>query len=330
MISGLFIFLVSMLSLGAIYAVLCMALNLESGVGGLWDLGIVSFFGVGAYTYVILTAPPAADYQAYIFGFELPVWIGVIAAMAAGALCALLIGPPTLRLKREYFLITTLAFAEVIRQLLTNEEWLTNGVAGIYGLRQPLRDAFESGSYGFVMLGILVAGLVVVYLINRHLIAAPFGRALKAIRENEPLAITAGITPRRQNLMVYVLAGAISGLAGVFYVWFNTIVTPGQFTSDVTFFVWTALIIGGLGSLRGAIAGGFIFVILHDILRFIPVSGEAAATVASLRTALIGLVLVLILRWRPNGIFPERPVVFDPAGKAPPATGSRAVVSGNA
>jgi branched-chain amino acid transport system permease protein len=161
------------------------------------------------------------------------------------------------------------------------------------------------------------------------LIAAPFGRALKAIRENESLAITAGITPNRQNLMVYVLAGAISGLAGVFYVWFNTIVTPGQFTSDITFFVWTALIIGGLGSLRGALAGGFIFVILHDILRFIPVSGEAAATVSSLRTALIGLVLIAILRWRPRGIFPERPVTFGANGEPAPS-GAKVMVSKNA
>ena len=329
MTSGLVLFLVSILSLGAIYAVLCMALNLESGVGGLWDLGIVSFFGVGAYTYVLLTAPAAADYQAYIFGFELPAWVGMIAAMAAGALCALLIGPPTLRLKREYFLITTLAFAEVIRQLLTNEDWLTNGVAGIYGLHQPFREAFEPGNYGFVMLAMLLIGLAIVTLVARHLIGAPFGRALKAIRENESLAITAGIAPKRQNLMVYVIAGAISGLAGVFYIWFNTIITPGQFTSDVTFFVWTALIIGGLGSLRGALVGGFIFVILHDILRFIPVSGEAASTVSSLRTALIGLVLIAILRWRPNGLFPERPVVFKADGEPAPAS-AKAMVSKNA
>ena len=317
MMSGLALFLVSILSLGAIYAVLCMALNLESGVGPLWDLGIVSFFGVGAYTYVLLTAPAAADYQSYIFGFSLPAWVGLIAAMAAGALCALLIGPPTLRLKREYFLITTLAFAEVIRQLLTNEDWLSNGVAGIYGLRPPFRDVFDPATYGLAMLGMLLVGLLAIFLINRHLIGAPFGRAIKAIRENEALAITAGIVPKRQNLMVYVLAGAMSGLAGVFYVWFNTIVTPGQFTSDVTFFVWTALIIGGLGSLRGALVGGFVFVLLHDILRFIPVSGEAAATVSSLRTVLIGLVLIAILRWRPNGIFPERPVKFAPTGPRP-------------
>jgi len=327
--SGLALFLVSILSLGAIYAVLCLALNLESGVGGLWDLGIVSFFGVGAYTYALLTAPPAADYQAYILGFDLPVWVGAIAAMLAGALCALLIGPPTLRLKREYFLITTLAFAEVIRQLLTNENWLSNGVGGIYGLRPPFRDVFDPATYGVVMLGMLLAGLAVVFLISRHLIAAPFGRALKAIRENEPLAITAGIAPKRQNLMVYVLAGSMSGLAGVFYIWFNTIVTPGQFTSDVTFFVWTALIIGGLGSLRGALVGGFVFVILHDMLRFIPVSGEAASTVSSLRTVLIGMVLIAILRWRPNGIFPERPVKFPPTAPPVPA-GAKAMVSDNA
>ncbi|ODN72307.1 branched-chain amino acid ABC transporter permease [Methylobrevis pamukkalensis] len=324
--SGLLLFLVSMVSLGAIYAMLCVALNLESGVGGLWDLGIVSFFGIGAYAYVIVTAPPAASYQAYIFGFEAPVWAGMAAAMIAAALFALLIGALTLRLKREYFLITTLAFAEVIRQIFVNEAWLTNGVAGIYGLRPPLREAVDPSAYGFLLLALLVAGLAIVFLVTRHMVISPFGRSLKAVRENEALAITAGIAPRRHNLKAYVVAGTISGLAGVFYVWYNTIVTPGQYSSDVTFFVWTAVIIGGLGSLRGALVGGFIFVLLHDILRFVPVSGEAAATVASLRTAVIGLALILILRWRPNGLFPERATVF---GGAAPA-GAKAMVSHNA
>ena len=113
---SLLLFLVGILSLAAIYVVLCLALNLEAGIDGLWDLGIVSFFGIGAYTYVLLTAPAAEHHQNYVLGLGLPIWIGVVAAGVMGGIVALLIGIPSLRLKREYFLITTLAFAEVIRQ----------------------------------------------------------------------------------------------------------------------------------------------------------------------------------------------------------------------
>lgn len=305
---GLVLFAVSIVSLGAIYAIICLALNLESGVGGLWDLGIVSFFGVGAYTYTLLTAPPAEAHQHYLAGFGLPLWIGFIAAGIAGGLSAWLIGLPSLKLKREYFLITTLAFSEVIRQVYVNEAWLTNGVAGIYGLAQPLRGYFPSATHNFVLMGLILAGLAAAYLAVWRVANSPFGRTLKAVRENEALATTAGISARRYNMKVFIVAGVLTAFAGVFYVWYNTLIIPGQFSSDLTFFIWTAVIIGGLGSLRGALIGGFVFILLHDALRFLQVSGEMVVALTSLRTALIGAVLILILRFRPDGLLPERPV----------------------
>ncbi len=307
---GLILFAVSMLTLGAVYGMLCLALNLESGLGPLWDLGIVSFFGIGAYTYVLLTAPPAADHQSYIFGFGLPMWIGVVASMVAGGVAAWLIGLPTLKLKREYFLIVTLAFAEVIRQVYANEEWLTNGVAGIYGLQQPLRSTVPAMQYSYVLLALALLGLAFAWAVTRSIGASPFGRACKALRENEALAITAGIDPRGVSMRVYMVAGALAGLAGVFGVWYTTLIIPGQFEADLTFFVWAALIIGGIGNQRGALIGAFVFILLHDALRFIQVSGEWAVTLTSLRTALVGLALILILRFRPEGLFGERPVTF--------------------
>lgn len=326
--SGFALFLVSLLSLGAIYAMLCLALNLESGLGGLWDLGIASFFGIGAYTYVLLTAGPAASYQHYVLGLGLPIWVGIVGAAGVAGLCAALIGALTLKLKREYFLITTLAFSEVIRQVYANEDWLTNGVAGIYGLEQPLRGLVPAGLYPCVLLALILTGLALSALLVWHLARAPFGRALRALRENEALAVTAGIDPRRFHRRAYVIAGMLSAIAGVFYAWYNTLVNPAQFGNDITFFVWTALIIGGIGTLRGAIAGGFIFVLLHDMLRFIAVSGEMAATLSSLRTVMIGAVLILILRLRPDGLMPERPRRLGAADA--PARSDRTMVSRHA
>jgi len=303
---SLLLFFIGILSIGAIYAILCLALNLEAGVDGLWDLGIVSFFGIGAYTYVLLTAPPAAHHQAYILGLGLPIWIGVIAAGIMGGFVALLIGTSSLRLKREYFLITTLAFGEVIRQVYSNELWLTNGVAGIFSLAPPFRTTLEPGAQQVAMFALLVCAVAIVLWLVQALTISPFGRALKALRENEPLAMMAGINPFSHHIRVFVVAGVLSGVAGSFYVWYNTLILPHQFVADVTFFVWTAIIIGGIGNNRGAMIGGFLFIILHEALRFLPLSSNMAETVSSLRTAIVGLVLILVLRWRPEGLLSEK------------------------
>jgi branched-chain amino acid transport system permease protein len=310
---GILLFAVSIGTLGAIYGMVTLALNLETGTGPLWDLGIVSFFGIGAYAYVLLSGSPADDHQSYLYGFGLPMWVGMIGAAISGGIAAWLIGLPSLKLRKEYFLIVTLAFAEVLRQIYINEDWLTNGVAGIYGLAQPFRGVVEPRRYGFVLFGLSVFGLLVIWYLTRAISLSAFGRACKALRENEALAITAGIDPRKISSVLYILSGAITAVAGVFYAWYNTLVVPGQFTSDLTFFIWAALIIGGVGSSRGALFGAFIFILLHDSLRFLQVSGETAVALTSLRTALIGLILILILRFRPNGIFPEKRVLFNQA-----------------
>jgi len=310
---GMLLFAASLVSLGAIYAILCLALNLEAGGAGLWDLGIVSFFGIGAYAYALLTAHPAGPNQHYLLGLELSPVIGIAAAAVAGAVAAFLIGLPTLRLKQEYFLITTLACAEVLRQIFANETWLTNGVAGIYGLEQPFRGDLPPNLLPYAFVGAVLVSLAVVYRIVSQVDRDGFGRAIKALRENEPLAMTAGIRPFTHYLRVFMLAGALAGAAGAYYVWYNTLVVPGQFSSNVTFFVWTALIIGGLGNSRGALLGGFLFVFMHDALRFLQASSDMALFLGALRTVLIGAALVLILRFRPSGLLPEKPRRVTPA-----------------
>ncbi len=304
---GILIFSVSLLSLGAIYAVLCLALNIEAGIGGLWDLGIVSFFGVGAYTYALLTAGPAEPHQHYLLGLGLPMVVGIAAAGVAGGLVAFLIGLPSLRIKQEYFLITTLAFAEVMRQIYANEVWLTNGVAGIYGLDQPFKDAFSPNVHAYVLFLLFILATAAAYFVVQRLTLSPFGLVLKALRENEALAMTAGFRPFHYHIRVFVVAGVLSGVAGALYVWHNTLIVPSQFSANVTFFVWIAVIIGAIGNNRGALIGGFFFILLHDLLRFVQVSSDLAVVLTSLRTALVGLVLILILRIRPEGLLPDRP-----------------------
>jgi len=304
--TGLLIFMIGVLTLGAIYAILCMALNLEAGIDGLWDLGLVSFFGVGAYTYTLLTCEPAGAGQHYLLGLGLPMWVGVLAAGVMGALIACLIGLPSLRLRKEYFLITTLAFAQVLQQIYANEQWLTNGVAGIYGLPQPLKDHFSPSVHTYALFLLLLVAVAVAYFLVQRLALSPFGRTLKALRENESLAITAGINPFSYHLRSFATAGFLAGIAGSFYVWYNTLVVPGQFSANITFFVWTAVIIGGLGNNRGVLLGGFLFMLINDLLGFLQVSSEMAQVLTSIKTALIGMILIVILRLKPTGLCGER------------------------
>lgn len=304
--SGLVLFLVSVLTLAAVYVVLSLALNIETGVDGLWDLGIVSFFCAGAYAYAIFTAAPPGEYSKYHFGLNMPIIVGVIAAGIVGMILAYLIGTPSLKLKNEYFLITTFAFAEVINQIVTNEAWLTNGVAGLYQLPQPFKEMFSPSVYSFVLLALLVCAAAVVFYVAERFTRSPFGRSLKALRENEPLAITAGLNPFHFHIRSFIIAGGIAGVAGAFYVWYNTVAMPPMFSADITFFAWTAIVIGGMGNNRGVTLGALIFVLAGESLRFFHLSSEMAIRVASIRLAIIGLLLILILKWRPEGIMPER------------------------
>lgn len=304
--SGWLLLIAGVVTIAAIYAMLSLALNIEGGIAGLWDLGIVSFFGVGAYTYVILTAGPPGPQHKYLYGLGLPLWAGFVAAGVVGALFAYLIGLPSLKLRHEYFLITTLAFAEVTRELLTNEAWLTNGVAGMYRLPQPFRPYFSANGYQLFFAVLMLAMLAVVFWVARRVLRSPFGRTLKALRENELVAMSAGKDVFRFRLKAFVLSGALAAMAGPAYVWYGTLVVPHQFSSDITFTVWTALVLGGIGNNIGAVAGAFFLVVAQESLRFLQVDAQMALVLANLRVALLGAILILVMRFMPQGLIPER------------------------
>ena len=228
---GFLIFPISILTLAFVYVILCLALNIECGVAGMWDLGIVSYFGVGAYSYALIVAPEAASYQHYLFGLESNPIYGILLAILLGGVSAYLIGLPSLRLRREYFLITTIAFSEVLRISFSNENWLTNGVAGIYNIKQPLKSYFTPDNYIILLFVIFLCFSVIVYRMVNKLSFSNYGLSLKALRENEALAKTARIEPSKQYHSVYVFTGCLAGLSGALYVWLNTLIVPTQFTS---------------------------------------------------------------------------------------------------
>ena len=292
----------------AIYAIQSLSLNVKFGTLGLIDLGLVGYFAVGAYAFALVTAPPPGATDAYLIGLGWPLWAGFIIAPIVSCIVALLVGLPALRLKGEYLAIATYAFAEVVRAIFTNERWLTNGVVGFNNLRQPWRDSFASGTtYQYFFMGIVLVVVLVLFLILRRFSRSPFGRSLRAIRENEPVALSVGKNVTRMKIKAFGLGGLIAGIAASFYVTYFTLIVPSMFVPEMTWTVWIALTIGGAGNYLGVIIGTAVLVAAQEATRLIQASAEMAPLLSSIRLIIMGLILVLIIRFKPRGILPERP-----------------------
>jgi branched-chain amino acid transport system permease protein len=321
--TNIILFAAGVITMVCFYAMNTMALNLKTGVGGVIDFGIVAYVAVGGYTYVLVThAPPTAD-STWRIGLGQPLWVGLIAAPIAAALFSLVIGWPGLRLMRgDAIAITTYAAAEVVRALATNQASITNGVVGFWGLPQPFRSLFsDPEAYSYFFMGLSIFAVVLIYLVLTRLHWSPFSRSLKALRENEDVALSIGKNPMRFRLWAFVLGSAIAGLSGAFYVTYQTVAVPDLFILTVTFTTWIAYVIGGTGNYLGAIVGAVALVSLEEATRFIQASASMATVLAASRNVIIGLALILVIRFMPRGIVPER----HPVDKLPGSPTARQV-----
>jgi branched-chain amino acid transport system permease protein len=301
--SGLLLFFVGVLTLAGIYGILAMILNLEAGWAGMWDLGLVGSVAVGAYTYTILTQTKFDDVT---FNPEFPILVGMLGAGLASGLFALVIGIPSLRVRGEYFLITTLAFAEVVRQVAVNLKTVTRGTIGFSELARPFEGIVPGTGNRIVLLVIVWIAAGVVYLLMRRISLSPYGRLLRGFRDNDPVARSLGKATNRHRIQTYVLAGTLYGLTAPMYLWYLRAVNPHVFAPDITFVAWTALVIGGIASKRGPIIGAVVLLVLVESVSLIQGSATLAVVLASMRFVVLGLVLILVMRFRPNGLFDER------------------------
>lgn len=327
MSAGFGVFLSGVVIYCAIYAMQALSLNLKFGTVGMIDLGVVGYFAVGAYSYTLVTAPPPGALDGYGIGLGWPIWAGFIIAPVVSGLFALLVGMPALRLEGDYLAIATYAFAEVLRAIFTNQTWLTNGVVGFNNLPQPFRGAFESGTsyqYFFMVMVLVVLGLLLLGL-NR-LNRGPFGRTSRAVRENETVALSVGKNVTVIRIKAFGLGGMIAGLAACFYVTFQTAIFPSNFVPEMTWVVWIGLTIGGVGNYLGAIIGTFVLVGAQEATRLLPSSGDMVYRIPPMRFVVMGLILILMIRFRPRGIFPERPWIDH--SPVPAAAGLRATPAG--
>ncbi len=312
-IGGLLSFLTSFAIMASIYAIFSMGLNVQWGYTGLLNFGIAGFFAIGAYASAMITTPRPtgvlADYVDQAIGLNQPFLVGVIGAAIFSGLLAALIGLLTLRLSGSYLAISTIGIAETIRIFFNNEPWLANGPEGLVGLPKPLHNLVEPRYYNYIYLVIVLAFLALIYIALEKGIRSPWGRVLRAVREDKVMASADGKDVFLFELQALVVGAMIMGIAGALYAHFSAAIQPGLFTPTFgTFIIWTMLSLGGTGNNKGAILGAFVVWAIWSwstffIGRVVPAGFQTRAPF--IRFVLIGLLLVVILLVRPKGIIGE-------------------------
>jgi branched-chain amino acid transport system permease protein len=311
---GWMLYLTGLLTFAGIFGVSALGLNLNWGMSGLFNAGIAGFFAVGAYTTALLTADPAPGRWG---GFELPMPLGCLAATVIAGLIALPIGLICLRLRSDYLAIATIGIAEILRQIAKNEIGLTGGTLGIKDIPRPFVELGQPWAE-LAFLGIVVAIVGVIYWAMERARVSPWGRVMRAIRDNETAAAAMGKDVERFRLQAFVIGSAFMGLGGALTAHYLRVLTPEAAEPLIaTFLVWVMLIAGGSGNNKGALLGCVIVWFLWTGTEL--VSGmmptEWGVRIGYLRVMLVGLLLQVVLQRFPGGLMPERaPIVAD----APP------------
>lgn len=309
---GILAYLVSFAVMAGIYAIFSLGLNIQWGYTGLFNIGIAAFFCIGAYTSALITtSKPTGLYARYvhqIIGLDLPFICGVAGAAVVSGLIAYLIGIPTLRLSEDYLAIATIGVAETFRLIFNNEQWLANGARGLMGLPQPLQGLIHARHYNYLYLVIVVITMAVIYVLIERAIRSPWGRVLRAIREDEISAAMSGKDIFCFKMQSFIFGAMVMGVGGALYAHYTKAISPDVFTPLYgTFIIWVMLMAGGSGNNKGAILGAYaiwgIWIGTKFLTDFLPYTLKARAPY--IRFLLIGILLELILVYRPEGLLGE-------------------------
>ena len=292
------------------YAIISLGLNLQWGFTGLFNVGVAGFVAIGAYTSALLTTPAASDRLA---GLGLPVAVGMLAAMAVTGLVGLLVGALALRLRQDYLAITTFGIAVTIQLIANNATRLTGGPFGVQFIPKPMQAWFGTGlPWTLAYLVVSLSLLLLAHLAIEKLVNSPWGRVLRAIREDEDAASALGKWSFAFRLQSFVIGSMLMGLGGALYAHFVGFIAPDDFLPILTFQLWAMLIVGGSGNNRGAILGAYVvwgfWTAAGGLMRgWIPQAEQARA--AALQVVLIGCLIALMLVLRPRGMLGETKVV---------------------
>lgn len=280
-------YLLHILIVAAIFTTLAVSLDLLIGHTGLLSIAQAGFYGVGAYTAALIAV-----------NFNASFVTGIVASIVIAAVLSLIVSLPSVRLHDDYFVIATFGFQVIIFNILNNWMGLTHGPLGITGIPRPtiLRWTIVSNA-GFLLLAVALTALA--YAVVILLTSSPFGRVLRAIREDEVFASALGKNTLKYKVIAFAVSAALAASAGSLYAHYITYIDPTNFTVMESIFVISIVIIGGAGSRCGPLIGAVVLVSLPEVLRFIGLPNSVAA---NLRQIIYGALLILMMRFRPRGL----------------------------
>ncbi len=273
-----------------IYVILSVSLNLLAGYTGILSMAHAAFYGIGAYVVALLALHVHTP-------FILNILLSIIAAGAFGAI----VGIPSLRIKDDYFIIATFAFQIITFSVLNNLVSFTGGPMGLPGIPQPVIFGLKiDNHWSFLVLTTILASFT--YFIAYRIVSSPYGRILKAIREDEVFTQSLGKNVAAFKVKIFMVSAALASLAGVLYATYITYIDPTSFTVNESIFIISIVIIGGAGNLKGSVVGAIVLVMLPELLRFVGLPNSVAANI---RQMLYGGLLVVFMLWRPRGFIGE-------------------------
>jgi branched-chain amino acid transport system permease protein len=283
-------YILHILILIGIYTILSVSLNLLVGYTGILSIAHAAFYGIGAYVAALMALK-----------FHTPFLVNLFLAIAAAGVFGALVGIPSLRLRDDYFVIATFAFQIITFSVLNNLVDFTGGPMGLPGIPQPNILGYAVTSHVEFLVLVLLLGGATFWFTNK-VVRSPFGRLLKAIREDEVFVKATGRNVSAAKIKVFIVSASLASIAGVIYATYITYIDPTSFTIMESIFIISIVIIGGSANLKGPVVGSVVLVALPELLRFI---GLPNAIAANIRQILYGALLVIFMLWRPQGFLGE-------------------------
>lgn len=281
-------YLLHILILIEIYIILSVSLDLIAGYTGLISVSHAAFYGIGAYSGALMALELGTPFA-----------VNLIIAIIVCALFGALVGIPSLRIRDDYFVIATFAFQIIVLSVMNNWVSFTNGPMGLPGIPQPAIFGFRISSH-LAYLALVSVLCTITLWISCTIVKSPYGRVLKAIREDEIFTQAAGKNIAEYKVLIFIIGAGLAAMSGVMYAYYISFIDPTSFTVMESIFIISIVIIGGAGSIKGPILGAAVLVLLPELLRFI---GLPSSVAANTRQILYGGLLVVFMMWRPRGFF---------------------------
>ena len=322
------------LGLASIYGLLALALNLQWGYGGMFNAGIAGFWAVGAYVEAIFSTSPVAQTTGYYghagFGpffpevslgplghFPSALVVGMVMAVLVSAVVGFLIAIPTLRLREDYLAIATLGLAQIMVLAIQNLSYTTAGVEGLAGIPRPVEFLGQPNLTDMLFAFLALGVLVVVFVLFERMSRSPWGRTMRAVRDDEDAAEALGKNTFVMKLQTFVIGSGLMGLSGALFASFSRVISvPGAFTPALTFLIWAMVMVGGSGNHVGVILGAFVIEFLFwftpNAQVWFQIGTNLSDKIFFLQYIAIGGLLIVLVLLRPSGLLPEPKKVSRP------------------